>query len=733
MNPIYKFTLSINGATPGQVYPAYGDDLAKEFTMESNEMFFRAKLSGDLTFVGPDFTTINSAAFDAKFSLVMYISYDRGTTWTEYWRGKFYKTDCDFDADDRNVVVKPQVDDDYEAVIAGMDKEYSLIELAPECVSVNYDKRPLVQVYVPGEEVIGCFLSNMWWEQECESVLETDMYSENETRLHHLGFYPATKKRSAYITDYYNGATLPVDSFIGNQPDPLNGPYTLTNGSYSFVVEHEQLPSGGTQRNYYLKQGDTVLYTTFQLFVVGSQPTPPPIDITLSAATGSGAVGSVRFMIRDIAVYSRMLADKISDGTHTGFAIPNDDMVDNNRNYKYAIGYNFEPSIIISNELSTTATKWGNYQPGRYYIQPFDPNLQTRLGFPVSRGSWTRTSIWYKEVPASHFAEVAWRTPSVLKDAYPLSSAISVLLGQIAPSITHQNNENYSHFLYETNPISGVDQTIIIAPKSNVVNAGYDEPAQKAMVKLSDITDMLRDCFRCYWFLDNGKFRIEHIEYFRNGGSYERDVHVVGVDLTADLNVRSMKNWAYMTSKYKFSKPEMAARYEFGWMDDVTEPFEGNPIDIISGYVNPDNVQKIDVAQFTSDIDYILLNPNAVSKDGFALLAAATQSGEYVLPYYSYTENSQDYYLQNAWVSFRLLQTYYLYDMPAKYIKLNGVQFQAYGVKRLKTQEVNFPALYDVDVSKLVKTNLGDGEIQKISINLSSRNAKATLMYDTEQ
>ena len=732
MNPIYKFTLSINGATPGQVYPAYGDDLAKEFTMESNEMFFRAKLSGDLTFVGPDFTTINSAAFDAKFSLVMYISYDRGTTWTEYWKGKFYKTDCDFDADDRNVVVKPQVDDDYEAVIAGMDKEYNLIELAPECVSVNYDKRPLVQVYVPGEEVIGCFLSNMWWEQECESVLETDMHG-SETKLSYLGFYPTVKKRIAYVDSLSYGATLAVDTFMGNQPDPLTGTYTLSNGGYTFEVVDSTPQAGVTHRDYYIKQNGVALYYTWDQFTPSHPPTQPPISLSLVPVQGAGTIGSVQVSIRDISVYSRMLVDKTSDGEHTAYPIPNDDLVENNRNYKYVIGYDFQPSIVLSNEISTTPTKWGNYQPGKYYIQPVDPNLQKRIGYPVSRGAWTRTSIWYKEVPASHFAEVAWRTPSVLKDAYPLSSAISVLLGQIAPSITHQNNENYSHFLYATNPISGVDQTIIIAPKSNVVNAGYDEPAQKAMVKLSDIADMLRDCFRCYWFLDNGKFRIEHIEYFRNGGSYERDVHVLGVDLTADLNVRSMKNWAYMTSKYKFSKPEMAARYEFGWMDDVTEPFEGNPIDIISGYVNPDNVQKIDVAQFTSDIDYILLNPNAISKDGFALLAAATQSGEYVLPYYSYTENSQDYYLQNAWVSFRLLQTYYLYDMPAKYIKLNGVQFQAYGVKRLKTQEVNFPALYDVDVSKLVKTNLGDGEIQKISINLSSRNAKATLMYDTEQ
>ena len=78
------------------------------------------------------------------------------------------------------------------------------------------------------------------------------------------------------------------------------------------------------------------------------------------------------------------------------------------------------------------------------------------------------------------------------------------------------------------------------------------------------------------------------------------------------------------------------------------------------------------------------------------------------------------------------MQRYYAYDMPAPDYEIDGEQYTAIGVKRLKTQSIRFPALHDPDLLQLVKTYLGDGAIEKISVNLSSRNANATLKYDTE-
>jgi hypothetical protein len=54
------------------------------------------------------------------------------------------------------------------------------------------------------------------------------------------------------------------------------------------------------------------------------------------------------------------------------------------------------------------------------------------------------------------------------------------------------------------------------------------------------------------------------------------------------------------------------------------------------------------------------------------------------------------------------------------------------GIKRGKMQEVSYPSLNDPDEMKLIKTYLGNGEIEKISVNLSSRMNRINLKYDTE-
>ena len=117
MNPIYKFTLAANGGTEQQAFPIYRDDLSKDFELQSNQEFFRAKLSGKLTFVAADYSFIANKPFDTQFDLKIYISYNNGTTWTEYWHGQFWKTNCTFDDDNKSVTLTPDVVDQYMQII----------------------------------------------------------------------------------------------------------------------------------------------------------------------------------------------------------------------------------------------------------------------------------------------------------------------------------------------------------------------------------------------------------------------------------------------------------------------------------------------------------------------------------------------------------------------------------------------------------------------------------------
>lgn len=811
MNPIYKFQLSAGSVTQ-RAFPTYKDDLAKDFEKESGQEFFRAKLSGNLTFQSNDYTFIVSQAFDTQFVLEIFISYNAGQSWASYWRGTFWKTDCEFDNDAETVIVQPTVWDQYNDVLAGLDKEYNLIELAPEIVPVKADKRPMIQVYVPGQSVIGCFLSGMWWEQEVEP--ESD-----ETKLVSNYHFSLNKKQRILDITQTGGPALP--DFVMGEPDE-NQLFDIRKDGYRFRVFYDDVTD--PDNPFYMWD---ISLNNVRMWSYKSYASLPnvPYSVTLSPVA-SDATGDVTLYVHDLPVYSRFVCDAktivMGDSTLSTYEIPADDIVENNRNYHYVIGYYFPNTIYFSTSLTSTPNQWGIYQPGQYYQPPYLywlPEL-----FPVARNAWGRVSIWFTFDSFDWAVEKSGRQPFTIRHAYPLSSVISVLLAKIAPGITHAATTDYSQFLYGQNLI-GVTQRLFITPKSNLVTAGYDQPAQKAPITLNDVLAMLRDCFRCYWFIDaQNRLRIEHIRYFRNGGSYSISP-VVGIDLTTQQVPRNGKEWAFARNQYKFDKPEMAARYQFGWMDDVTQLFGGYPIDIISKYVNPENIEQISVAKFTSDIDFVLLNPGTISKDGFALLAGIEQNvlsapetytlkgndyvvfrspmpeewkgkdaklrfvlsggtaffrlfltdgtytqydfvagttetvipiptnareillygtsgqtirfdfvkiGTYELPYINWEIDGNYHYLQNAYVAFCFLQQYYAYDMPAPSYEINGKQMNARGVKRLKSQTLRFPVLNDPNLVELVKTNLGNGTIEKLSVNLSSRNANATLKYDTE-
>ena len=732
MYPIYKFELTA-GATTQRAYPIYKDDLAKNYEKESGQEFFRAKLSGQLTFESDDYTFIASKAFDTEFIVEIFISYNAGQSWQSYWRGSFWKTDCEFDEDAQTVAVKPNPLDEYADILAGLDKEYNLIELAPAMAEIQADKRPMIQVYVPGQSVIGCFLAGMWWEQECEP-------ESNESKLAETGDGKLNFaiNKSLLIADV-SGTTSPQlpEYFTGVFTDAKFNP--MQNGNQEFV-------KGDYKLNYYFYAGgggytviisiiriaDSVTLWKYQDTGGGMPDVSLPRTYTLTPESGTGATGNVELYMHEIPVYSRYVCDTLMIDSLPTFELPTDDIVENNRNYTRVIGYDFPNTIAFSENITTTPTQWGLYQPGQYYQQPY--SLTGQDFFPVARNGWGRMSVWFTFYAFDWVVEQSARQPFTIRHAYSLFSVIRVLLQKIAPNLTFHPNYS-SHFLFdENNPITGYSQTLFIVPKSNIVTAGYDQPAQKAPITLGQVFNMLRDCFRCYWYVENDMLKIEHISWFMNGGAYPGtpDFPVVGIDLTAQQVPRNGKAWAFARNQYKFDKPNMAARYQFGWMDDCTQLFEGYPIDIISKFVQPGNIEEINVSHFSSDIDYILLNPNNVSKDGFVLLAAIEQGGQYVLPYVNYLVGTNEHYLQNAYVAFCLLQQYYAYDMPARNYSINGVSKVALGIKKLKTQTISFPALTDPEMPELVKTNIGNGMFQKLSINLSSRNVNATLLYDTE-
>lgn len=732
MTPKYRFFLQIGeDGTKQTVRPNYKDDLTLDYELETNQRFYRAKLSGKINFVRADYDIINDAPFDSEFFLYIEKSDDWGQTYNQYYKAKFMKTDCTFNDDDKLVTVKPETTDQYDDVLAGLEKEYNLIELAPQIEFLTIRKRPLIQIYVPGDSIVSCFLGGTNWEQDANAT--TDQNALIQT--YHFALCNILKEiqitshgSPAVISGLYTGRMATgasANNFEGKLYPELNVNY------YIYITQQriDGLPFGAVAVEIRKQSDDTAMFRY-------TKATTSPFDtleFDLTAVEGSGATGTMHADMKSYNIYARYLCDVEKIDDLNTYPLPADDIVNNNRNYRRAIGYAIDVAFI-SNNFSDTPTEWGLADNGKYFAPPYPIYGQTF--YPIARSTWRYASLWFGFYLFDWILEEKARKAYTLRDAFTLSSCINVLLKEFAPGITHEATPEYSQFLYNTNnPISGQPFKLLISQKSNIINGEYQTPAQKAPVTLQQIMTMLRDIYKCYWYIEDGKFKIEQINWFRNGGSYGYNP-IIDYDLTQLENVRNGKKLVFATSEYSFDKVDMPERYQFEWMDDVTTPFEGLPIEITSKYVTAGKIEEINISNFTSDIDLMLLNPGAISSDGFALFAAVTPSGggQLELPFTRQTVDNVEYYLQNGYLAFINIQpTYWVYDMPARRFKINNMSNYAIGIERKKKQTLNFPAgTTDPNPMQLVKTYIGNGQVDKLSVNLCSRNIKATLKYDTE-
>jgi hypothetical protein len=710
--------------------PIYKDDLAKEYELETNQRFYRAKLSGKISFIRDDYDFINTRPFDYEFLYGIDKSNDGGKTWVPYFSGKFMKTDCTFVDYDKKVTVQPDTIDDYNEVLAGLEKEYNLITLAPSIQRITINKRPLIQIYVPGDSIVSCFLGGTNWEQDANATTDPNAL----VRTYHFALCNILKEiqitshgSPAVISGLYTGRMATgatPGTFTGNLYPELNVNY------YIFISQQTTngTPFGIAIVEIRKRSDDTVMFR----YTKATQEPFDTLEFDLTAVEGSGATGTMHADMKSYNIYARYLVDVEKIGDLDTYPLPSEDIVDNNRNYRRAIGYAIDVAFI-SNDFSDTPTEWGLADNGKYFAPPYSIYGQTY--YPIARSTWRYASLWFGFYLMDWLLEEKARKEYTLRDAFPVASCISVLLNQIAPGITHAATAEYSQFLYSgNNPISGLNFRLLVSQKTNIINGEYQQPAQKAPTTLQQFTNMLRDCFKCYWFIEDNKFKIEHIQYFRNGGSYSGGA-ILSHDLTKELNLRNGKPWAFNTSEYSFDKVDLPERYQFEWMDDVTAAFEGLPIQVISKYVTPGKVEEINISNFTSDIDMMLLNPGNMSSDGFALFAAVppTSGSQWILPFTKQTVNGVEYFLQNGYLAFINLQMpYWMYDLPARRVSINGSEVYAYGIERKKKQTFNFPAIDDPNPMQLIKTYLGNGQVDKLSVNLCSRSIKTTLKYDTE-
>lgn len=812
----YRFTLSYNSGSyhEKQANAKFGDDLSLDYTKQSGEEYFKKELNGKITFVNEDYDFIMGTTIDQRIDVkVEYYEHD---LWWTYINCYFYRTDCVINEDDKIITVKLTTADNLDEFLGVLDKEVDLVKLAPRISQVMLDKRPCLQIYAKGESTLSCILSNMSWEQGCDAVTD----SNELLQTYHFALW------GSYVSAGITGTNLPSSApqyyYKKLATNESINSFTITQGQYTLAVSTYTAPGGAQRVLVAINSSGSQQWSATMLLAEWGLP----ITLTL---TGHNGNPNCKIEISCVEVYGRLISDVESVLGVTTFDLV-DDMAGDNRNYKKVspVSESGDLALSVNGTFSNTPTEWGLYASGKYYTTPYV--IGGGEFHPVLRDSWGRSSYWVMQSSALDYVEKNGRKAIILKDAYRLDHVINAILAELMPGVTME-----STFLRPYDPLTTQDADIgllYISPKSNVLNINYTEPAQSAIITLRQILNMLKVCYKCYWRLSEyggGYLYIEHIEWFRRGGRYTGSISPQ-IDLTNKVAPRNGKVWSYLTNTYSYDKILMPKRYEFGWADDVSLPFMGLPIEMNSKFVDLSMVEKFTANNFDADIDYLMLNPSGVSKDGFVIMKAdyfniidnptqeggqnalsvilsySTRVGETVTVEYETTGEGQvraydggghlieeidhwnsegdwttewdlpagtefiavhfgsvpstfmltvfepsvpkllytnwnyngytDHWLQNGRLSFVYLSRYYAYDMPCRSYQIGTGQYAesktAIGVAKNKIQEISFPSAEEISMDRLITTGLGNGKIRKISINLSSKTAKATLEYDTE-
>lgn len=328
--------------------------------------------------------------------------------------------------------------------------------------------------------------------------------------------------------------------------------------------------------------------------------------------------------------------------------------------------------------------------------------------------------------------------PVTLRDAYKLSDVIKALLKKIDPSIKHEGTVEYSQYLYGNDGAMADNFMVYLTQKTNILKGDYDQAAQKAEITFEQISNMLTGCFRCYWFIENYKLKIEHVSFFNNGHSYSDNA--VQLDLTSVKDRFNKKPVAYSQSEVSYDKSELSSVYEFAFADDVTDAMGGGlKIEVESDYIEPSKTENVTISGFTSDIDYMIFLPENFSKEGFALIMADKDGNVDICRQGIYDQKQAGYlqimYTQNFQASFNyLIPAHYLSDLSgsnASCPELFGdYSIPVSGIKRCMNQDVQLQQQDSLELYEGIKTYVGIGRIESVVDNIDTGLKTVTLSFE---
>ena len=782
------------GEKRGYVINPHYKQLKKKYSKENNQVFFRESLDGKINLFGSDYMLVKNASLEE--TLYFYVLRDNNI----FASASFNKSDCKFDHVRKGVELKLTYNDKYSKILDAYENTYDLIKLAPALTPITLTKRCVVQIYIQGEKTISNYAGGTYWETEVDEQIDDEnqllrhyYFAKGpkyiEVDLQGFNYDINAAYRGLPSSDVWNAiSTAYVRGVPYKMPCSIKFTKVYSANAYAGAVDpgNVKLLSTGSGNGVHSVVDDSFyyMYDTYRIEIyTGRDGTGTKIyqsdylygkDSEFTLAVGEGlypmskisqpvphqepepATFNLGEFVVEYQVWGRLLCDVDQvpnhEQGHEGemidtYDLPRDDFATHRRNYRKCIGLrgfdgaNSVVSIWQYEGTSESPTSYGMNDFGEYFTWPY--TLYSQYFYPLARSSWANVSLWVKlgtvDITSfESFCAECYKEYSI-KDTYHIGDAIKALLAKIDPSIKHEKTAEYSSFLYgHTGGTASVlgNCDLYITQKTNILKGEYDQAAQKAEIKFKQLMDMLRDCFRCFWYIDNqNRFRIEHVSYFMKGLSYNNPV--VQFDLTTKKDKFNKKAALYCQQEIEYDKSDLISRYEFKYMDGVTKAMGGDLyVDVDNKYIKKDKIEEININGFTADIDYMLFLPDDFSNDGFALLLANSSKKVPIISQRIKDEKQNnhyfDVYVQNWYASFNEMVWHYMEDLSGDNVDFNNIDYLYVNhVKRCMKHDIEFPASeLTVDVYKLIKTDIGNGHVEEVTTNIDTDMTDVELRYE---
>lgn len=647
---IYKFILDYTPTDPQgatsqrECQPLYGDDMAVTKNMESDEWFLRRKLEGKMTFVRGDYEWIMGRDFDGTFKMTVQSSTD-GTNWYDYFTGSFSRANLEIDEDNQLAVLNGLSEgDEYNVIENARREEYDLMKVIPDgdakevqgqvhpaLALVDYRTAPInnSDIYCGAPSTASGYKSEYQPEEWDESVEVT-----STIRWYLAGIYAEA------MIEMKDGYTDGSGRYTG-----VLEYHSFTSGGHEYKSLSGVLPKQGYETNSFEHNftigfsswsGEYVLQFTGHLYFAGStEPTYVLKHVNHYTYSPSSIEleGSQNDHYKKITIYFHYIrATLLTQTIPVVNFFPRPNILDTGAYYKGMQAFNNQDGGLRIAITTNTVEQPNGHRliPGTgeqgTTPQYFAPPDESHDWIPLSEDNWQYASMWYTIQPSvanglldpEKIGSFRWTR------CWTLGTCLNRLLRKITDNkVTFDESTAGSEFLYSTvNPVTnGEPFEYLFTQKSNVMRPSLGgESAARCIVTLDWFLEFMRNGLNLYWWLEprNGgtyAFRVEHVEWFRRGGSYTGQLNAQ-INLTEIKPLRNFlrngdadKRLDDQLHKYTYDMQGMTEKYTFSWQGDGgSDAFKGHPMVFRAGWIEKGSSENHEVDNIFADLAWLMLN-----------------------------------------------------------------------------------------------------------------------------